>query len=152
LKYDSNNLNKNDEQYTPKYIFDGLGLTFDLDVCAPVGGAPNVPALKHYSIEDDGLTSEWNGLVWMNPPYSKPTPWADKFIEHQNGIALVPVTRGQWFHRLWTLADGILPTIYNMKFDRPGGGQNAITFQTVLVAFGEQSIKALHKLDIGKVR
>jgi hypothetical protein len=27
-----------DEQYTPKWIFDALGVEFDLDVCAPQGG------------------------------------------------------------------------------------------------------------------
>jgi len=27
-----------DEQYTPKWIFDGLNVQFDLDVCAPQGG------------------------------------------------------------------------------------------------------------------
>jgi hypothetical protein len=111
-----------------------------------------VPALKSYTIEDDGLASDWFGLVWMNPPYSKPTPWADKFIEHGNGIALVPVTRGQWFHRLWTEADGILPTIYNMKFERPDGSQNAITFQTVLVALGRTAVAGLNNYKIGRVR
>jgi hypothetical protein len=27
----------NDEVYTPPYIFEALGLHFDLDVCGPVG-------------------------------------------------------------------------------------------------------------------
>jgi hypothetical protein len=34
---------ESDEWYTPKYIFDALGLRFDLDVAAPVGGPRYVP-------------------------------------------------------------------------------------------------------------
>lgn len=44
------------EWYTPRYIFDALGLYFDLDPCAPKGGVPWIPAFRSYSIEDDGLS------------------------------------------------------------------------------------------------
>ena len=67
----------NDECYTPKWIFDTLGLTFDVDVCAPAGGIHYIPAVTHYSMIDDGLSKEWVGRVWMNPPYSKPKEWVD---------------------------------------------------------------------------
>lgn len=33
-----------DERYTPQWVFDGLGLTFDLDPASPVGGGDCVPA------------------------------------------------------------------------------------------------------------
>ena len=60
-----------DEQYTPKWIFDALNVEFDLDVCAPKGGVDYIPAKKHYSIEDNALMQNWEGFVWMNPPFSK---------------------------------------------------------------------------------
>jgi len=50
-----------DEWYTPKFVFDGLGIEFDIDVCSPIGGTGIVPAKKFYSIEDDGLASAWGG-------------------------------------------------------------------------------------------
>jgi len=152
MQYNSDNLNKNDEQYTPAWVFERLGLTFDLDVCAPKGGISHIPALRHYSIEDNALLQPWLGRVWMNPPYSKPTPWADKFIEHGNGIALVPVTRGQWFDRLWDKADAVCLDLYNNKFDRPDGTKNAITFRTIFIALGSENAEALHRLQLGKVR
>ena len=52
--------------YTPPHIFDGLGV-FDLDPASPVGGVSWIPALQYYTLEDDGLTSDWYGRVWLNP-------------------------------------------------------------------------------------
>ena len=63
-----------DEWYTPRLIFETMGLQFDLDVAAPITGSPWVGASNFYSIEDDGLAQPWSGKVWMNPPYSKPSP------------------------------------------------------------------------------
>jgi len=64
----------NDEQYTPRALFDAMAVEFDLDVAAPKGGIPWIPAKAHYSIEDNALEKPWWGMVWMNPPYSKPSP------------------------------------------------------------------------------
>jgi hypothetical protein len=88
-----------DECYTPAWVFDALGVQFDLDVCGPKTGAC-VPALKTYTIEDDGLSMPWGGCVWMNPPFSKPRPWVKKFMAHGNGIALLPFAKSQWFNDL----------------------------------------------------
>lgn len=49
------------EWYKPKWVFDGLNMEFDIDVCSPAGGTGIVPARKFYSIKDDGLTSAWGG-------------------------------------------------------------------------------------------
>lgn len=35
-----------DERYTPRWVFDGLGLTFDLDPASPVEGGDCVPARR----------------------------------------------------------------------------------------------------------
>jgi hypothetical protein len=81
-----------------------MGITFDLDVCAPKGGLDWIPATKHYSIEDDALTQKWEGRVWMNPPFSgNSLPFVGKWIrEHGNGmrshttkqVAMVRITMG----------------------------------------------------------
>ena len=52
-----------DDYYTPPFIFEALSLTFDLDVCAPVGGVPWLPAKRSLSMIDDGLTTNWQGLI-----------------------------------------------------------------------------------------
>ena len=143
---------KNDEFYTPAFIFEALGLAFDLDVCAPAGGVPWIPAKHHYSIVFDGLAQEWQGLVWCNPPYSKPTPWMDKFMANANGVALVPTSNGRWFKRLWREADGILMFETALKFERLDGQRSDIFMPTVLVSMGEQSTNALKASGLGRVR
>lgn len=81
--------NTTDEWYTPKEIIESLG-EFDLDPCAPV-----VPlwstAKNHFTKEDDGLSREWFGRVWLNPPYSRPLieRFVEKMADHNNGIALL---------------------------------------------------------------
>jgi hypothetical protein len=135
-----------DDYYTPPWIFDRLALDFDLDVCAPPGGIPWIPAVRHFTKEDDGLAQPWHGRVWMNPPFSLPEPWVDRFITHRNGVCLVPMSNGRWFHRLWGEADGItLPVANAIQFI--GGG---IPIRCALVAFGPENVAALGLL--GRVR
>lgn len=84
---------KNDECYTPQWVFDAMGLRFDLDVAAPTDRKQiSVPADRFYTEADNGLVQPWTGRVWMNPPFSKITPWIHKFLEHGNGVCLVPLS------------------------------------------------------------
>ena len=140
-----------DEYYTPSWIFDGLALSFDLDPCSPVEGGC-VPALHTFTIKDDGLSKAWFGLVWLNPPYSKPSPWVDKFIAHNNGLALLPFTRGKWWFNLWNHSDAIMPIGYDFKFQHQDGTKKVITFNTALYAIGQQAVDALAKLKLHRVR
>jgi len=82
---------ESDEWYTPRYIFDALGETFDMDVAAPPRGPRHVPAKEWYS--SGALESQWFGFVWLNPPFGHQRhkrEWLKKFFDHHNGIALVP--------------------------------------------------------------
>lgn len=96
--------------YTPPSIFELLNTEFDLDVCAPQGGVPWIPAKNHYALPQDGLAEKWEGKVWCNPPYGKETPlWLKKILEHGNGIALVFArTDTKWFHDYAAKADSLL--------------------------------------------
>lgn len=136
-----------DDYWTPKWVFDALGLEFDLDVACPPEGPPHTPASAFYTQETDGLASPWWGTVWMNPPFSNMSPWVHKFIEHQNGIALVISSKSKWFRRLWDDADGLVFLPPNMKFD-----QGAIFMPTFLAAYGDQCVEALTKSGLGRVR
>lgn len=140
-------LNAKDEHYTPKFIFDQLALTFDIDVASPSGGVEWIPALRYFDESTNGLEQEWHGRVWMNPPYSNPTDWVSKFIEHGNGIALLVVSRSRWFRDLWAASDAIALTPYNMKFERPDGHKKQISFQTMLFAIGQENANALKNVD-----
>ena len=141
-----------DEHYTPKWIFETLGIQFDLDVAAPIAlSLSNVPAKYTYNEKDNGLEKEWFGNVWMNPPYSQMTPWANKFREHGNGIALLPVSRSKWFKAMWEEADAITLAPYNLKFDRVNEKPKTIAFATMFFAFGKENAEALKRFEV-KVR
>ena len=151
-----NQINENmstNDYFTPKWLFDSMGLHFDIDVAAPVQGIPWIPANRWFSQADDGLAQDWGGaFVWMNPPFSKTTPWVNKFIANNNGIALLVVSRSKWFAELWNKADAIVATPADLKFERPDGTQKAISFQTFLFAMGEPASTALHGMKLARVR
>lgn len=77
--------NTTDEWYTPKEIIDALG-KFDLDPCAPVKPLWQT-ATQMYNKNHDGLTKDWIGRVWLNPPYSRPLieRFVKRLAEHGNG-------------------------------------------------------------------
>lgn len=147
-----NDYTPSNDYYTPKWLFDGLELRFDLDVCAPEGGTGLVPADKHYSLKEDGLTSPWFGRVWMNPPYSEPKPWIDKFIEHNNGLCLVAISRSKSFKALWDKCDGMVIFTTDLSFVTPEGKLKGIFMPTALMALGVENVAALHRLNRGRVR
>ena len=142
---------QSDEHYTTKSIFSALNVVFDLDVAAPSGGG-NAPALHYYDKESDGLSSQWWGNVWMNPPYSSPTPWVEKWLDHGNGICLVAVSRAKWYDRLWRECDGILNLPPSLKFMTPDGKSKGIFMPCVLASIGAENTDALRLSELGLMR
>jgi hypothetical protein len=143
-----------DEQYTPSWIFEALGLTFDLDVASSDNPYVVVPTRRRYTIEDDGLSQPWEGLVWMNPPYSGVTPWVDKWLDHGNGFCLVPLaSQGKWVNKLWESEAQLTYMPGNIKFI--GGEDNKLIahrWRIALWAIGDTAIAALSNSGLGKVR
>ena len=140
-----------DEQYTPKFIFDALKVTFDLDVSAPIDHTDHVPAYRRLTIREDGLQSSWQGLVWMNPPYSKAAPWVAKFLSHGNGIALLPFSKAYWMVELWNKADAICP-VYDIKFEQQQGKAKGIFMPVALFGIGEIGARAVSNCKLNRVR
>jgi len=117
-----------DEWMTPKFIFDAIGLEFDLDPAHPGRGNPHcvVPAKRIFTEHDNGLFHPWHGVVWLNPPYGGrrgQVPWLKKFFAHGNGIALVAArTSADWFHEVVTPnAEVLLFPNAKIKFVRADG-------------------------------
>ena len=135
-----------DECYTPRSLFDQLDIEFDLDPASCPKELSAVPARHIFTIEDDGLSQPWEGRVWLNPPYSKPAPWVDRFIDHGHGIALLPASRGaRWHNRIWAVADGV--TMWDGRFIRPNGEADAIPYQVYLWALGEDCVEAISRVS-----
>lgn len=138
---------KSDEWYTPKYIFDALGCTFETDAAAPVDRKHcNVPAIKF--ITENSLNERWLGFTWLNPPFGGRngiSPWLDKMADHGDGIALSPDrTSTSWWQKAATECDLLMQVHHKIKFidhngnigTKPGNG-------TTLFAYGEEAMQAL---------
>jgi hypothetical protein len=122
-----------DDCYTPRWVFDAMGLTFDLDVAAPPGGPWHVPAKAYYTAQDDGLSQPWRGLVWCNPPYSGFAPWADRFAAHDR-VALMGFIQSEvrWGPVVFESAEAV--ALISCDFVRPDGQKYRWRHQ-VFVAF-----------------
>ena len=149
----SNNFNTNtknhDEWLTPPDIIKSLGV-FDLDPCAPTPESrPWDTAINHYSIIDDGLTKDWQGRVWCNPPYGRETfTWLNRLADHGNGVALIfarTETRG--FHsEIWEKADAVFFFKGRLKFHYITGEKgDSANAPSCLVCYGQENIDAIRQ-------
>ena len=139
-----------DDYYTPAYIFEKMDLSFDLDVASPPGGIDYIPAAQFFSQVDDGLSKEWSGRVWMNPPFSNVKIWIAKFIQHGNGVALITMSKSKWFESVWNSDIAIVALPPSLKFFTPVGSMETIFMPVVMIAIGDDNVKAISKL--GRVR
>lgn len=93
-----------DEWETPQGLFNWLNAAFgfELDVCAL---PENAKCERYFTPDDDGLTQEWVGRCWMNPPYGPGIEkWLKKAYESAARgkavvVCLVPAkTDTRWWH------------------------------------------------------
>ncbi len=137
-----------DDWQTPLIIMQELG-RFDLDPCANIND-PKRCADAGYTIDDDGLSKDWYGRVWVNPPYgSEAKLWMAKLARHGNGIALIPPRMGAaWFHDIVLCnVDAVFFLKGRLSFisaatGKAVGGNNA---DSALFAFGRENVEVLKK-------
>jgi hypothetical protein len=146
---------KSVEWYTPAWVFDRLGLMFDLDPCSPVDFETPVPAHCKLTRVHDGLAHSWNGRVWLNPPYGTTTAdWMRKMMLHGNGVAMVFArTDSKWFQECMKSCGAMLFIAGRIKFI-PGteNTHKASTAGagTAMFAWGDECVAALDGLrDLG---
>lgn len=146
------NYKPDNDYYTPRHIFQALNIKFDLDVCAPKGGVEWLPAENHYYLEIDGLSQQWFGKVWCNPPYNQPSLWVDKFVEHNNGVILVPFSKSKWFMKLWQNVDKIVALPHSFKFEHRDHGTKSVFMPVFLASMGDYCTAHLEASGLGRSR
>lgn len=140
-----------DEWLTPPEILAKLG-GFDLDPCAPIE-RPWDTAERHYTVLDNGLTHEWSGRVWCNPPYGlEAAKWLDRCAAHGNAIALIfarTETR-MFFDHVWGKADAVLFIEGRLYFHHVCGTKARANSgaPSVLVAYGQNNAATLEGCGI----
>jgi len=143
--------NENDAYATKPELWRPLSKAvggFDVDVAS--GAESEHIAPKQYTKEDDGLTQQWVGKVWLNPPFSNKMEWFRKAVnEVQAGnadtvVALAPVdTSTEWFQRWFSKAD-VICWLEGRDWYVSSGSPS---FNTAVGVFGEVNDDMLSVLD-----
>ena len=139
-----------DEYGTPQALFNYYDNIYPLtvDVCSTRKLAK---CKKFYTPKQDGLSKEWVGVCWMNPPYSSLGAWVKKAHEAaKNGavvVALLPMfTDTAWFHGYASHAT-IEALKGRLQFEnRPDNGYSS--FGHTIFVFRQKSARAGDQLAI----
>lgn len=127
---------KTDLWYTPDDFYQKYNkiYNFETDVCATY---ENAKCENYFTQEVDGLSQDWKGVCWMNPPYGRTIKdWMKKAYESSlNGatvVCLVPArTDTNWWHD-YAMKGEIEFIKGRLKF---GGSKNSAPFPSAVVVF-----------------
>jgi hypothetical protein len=137
---------------TPEPIIKALGgwQSFNLDPCI-ADAMPWRTAVMGYTETIDGLSQEWSGRVWLNPPYGNEAgEWIHRLADHGNGIALVSArTETEWFEGIWRATAVLFKKgrIYFHHTDGTRGKTNAGA-PSVFAAYGMEDAMILKESGI----
>ena len=140
-----------EEWYTPEEYLDAarevLG-EIDIDPASSTEAQKRVKAKRYHTMRDDGLTKDWSGNVWMNPPYTDGLVdrFVDKLCGHyeasdvKSAIVLVNnCTETKWFQRAAKIAVAICFPAGRIRFiDRHGKPSGAPLQGQALLYLGKK--------------
>jgi phage N-6-adenine-methyltransferase len=139
------------EWYTPsRYIEmarDVMG-GIDVDPASNDVAQATVRAGTFYTAETDGLSKDWYGTVWMNPPYAQPliSKFCMKLLaevaEERTTQAIVLTnnsTDTRWFASLCGAASATCFTLRRIRFESPTRGTASPTQGQTFFYFGRQA-------------
>jgi len=139
---------RTDEHLTPRYILDAvlecLG-GIDLDPSSNSRCCPHVPAARHFTRGDDGLSQPWDGRVFLNPPFGRDVDrWFQKLAaEYCAGrtVAAVVLWKSATETRAWRILTGSANVICfpTRRIDFEGEGpRTGSTFSPALFYVGRE--------------
>lgn len=137
----------NNEWYTPAdYIALAREVMGGIDTDPATSEIANrtVQAAQIFTAEDNGLTQQWSGRVWCNPPYAQPLiaefaeAIASKFEAGEIEQACVLVNNGTetgWFQRMLQAASAVCFPRSRIRFVDPEGNPSGAPLQGQAVLY-----------------
>jgi len=137
----------NNEWYTPAdYIALAREVMGGIDTDPATSEIANrtVQAAQIFTAEDNGLTKQWSGRVWCNPPYAQPLiaefaeAIASKFEAGEIEQACVLVNNGTetgWFQRMLQAASAVCFPRSRIRFVDPEGNPSGAPLQGQAVLY-----------------
>lgn len=152
----------NNEWHTPKKYVDlarkVLG-KIELDPASSAKAQRTVKAKKFFSRDDDGLVQDWQGRVWLNPPYSPKeiASFVGKLcaeFKAGNVTAAVLLTHNYtdsgWFQTAAAVASSLCFTKTRIRFEDPDGVPCSPTQGQAFFYFGkDKELFAKHFAQVG---
>lgn len=135
------------EWYTPPELIESARRVMGGIDCDPASSAVAnrvVKAETHYTAQDNGLSQEWHGAVWMNPPYAQPlcaqfcAAVVAKFKANEIEQACVLVnnaTETGWFQDLMSIASAVCFPRGRVRFFDPDGNPSGAPLQGQAVIY-----------------
>ena len=104
-------------------------------------------------MQEDGLSQNWEGRVFLNPPYGQQTgKWLAKLADHGQGTALVFArTETEMFvSQVWKKATALFFIHGRLHFYNPNGirAKGNSGGPSVLIAYGNQDAERLRNCGI----
>ena len=137
-----------EESYTPQQFIESarkvMG-SIDLDPASNDMAQEIVKAGVYHTIDDDGLTKEWAGNVWMNPPYTSLiiNKFINKIVEHYQACEISQAivltnnnTDTSWFHAGMKSAAAVCLTSGRINFIKRDGSTSSPTNGQLFFYFG----------------
>ena len=137
----------NNEWYTPAdYIALARAVMGGIDTDPATSEIANrtVQAAQIFTAEDNGLTKQWSGRVWCNPPYAQPLiaefaeAIASKYETGEIEQACVLVNNGTetgWFQRMLQAASAVCFPRSRIRFVDPEGNPSGAPLQGQAVLY-----------------
>lgn len=138
-----------EESYTPVKYLESARVVMggiDLDPASNQMAQENVQAAEYFTVTDDGLTKDWGGRMWMNPPYTARVinRFIEKAVDHYKDGEITQAiiltnnnTDTSWFHIGAKCASAICFTAGRINFLKRDGSTSSPTNGQSFFYFGE---------------
>jgi len=145
------------EWYTPPQFIDAARQAMgaiDTDPASCELAQETVNASLFYTMETDGLSNQWKGRVWLNPPYSKDFVgrFISKLIEESDSkrvseacVLLNNATDTEWFHKVVPIVSAICFLKGRISFPDSNGDPKNKPLQGQMVLYIGSNVSSFKK-------